>query len=125
MSNLTPFIYGTQPVRVVTIDGEPWFVLADLCKVLGISNPRSPGRIVVTSGTNPVDHAHETCSSHVYPVRSHGPPKGLAGDRYKGTDSKRSEANRLVRAGFTLGSCSSGRRESNPRIKLGKLALYH
>ena len=21
------------------IDGEPWFVLADLCKVLGLSNP--------------------------------------------------------------------------------------
>ncbi|MCB1297148.1 MAG: hypothetical protein KDB67_21130 [Gordonia sp.] len=31
---------GTETsVRVVEIDGEPWFVLADLCKVLGLSNP--------------------------------------------------------------------------------------
>lgn len=39
MSHLTPFNYQDQPVRVVTIDGEPWFVLADLCKVLDLSNP--------------------------------------------------------------------------------------
>ena len=32
-----PYSYRDQPVRVVTIDGEPWFVLADLCKVLDIS----------------------------------------------------------------------------------------
>ncbi|GJJ21091.1 phage antirepressor [Mycolicibacterium mageritense] len=37
-TELVPFDYGNQPVRVVVIDGEPWFVLADLCKVLGISN---------------------------------------------------------------------------------------
>lgn len=36
---LTPFTYGDQPVRVVTIDGQPWFVLADLCRVLDLSNP--------------------------------------------------------------------------------------
>lgn len=36
---LTPFTYADQPVRVVTIDGEPWFVLADLCKVLGLTQP--------------------------------------------------------------------------------------
>ena len=39
MNALTPFTYGDQPVRVVTIDGEPWFVLADLCRVLDLSNP--------------------------------------------------------------------------------------
>ena len=36
MTQLTPFTYNDQPVRVVTIDGEPWFVLADLCKVLDL-----------------------------------------------------------------------------------------
>ena len=36
---LVPFSYGDAAVRVVMIDGEPWFVLADLCKVLGLSNP--------------------------------------------------------------------------------------
>lgn len=36
---LVPFITpGGNPVRVIVIDGEPWFVLADLCKVLGIAN---------------------------------------------------------------------------------------
>lgn len=41
MSNDTftvPFKYNDQPVRVATIDGEPWFVLADLCKVLDLPN---------------------------------------------------------------------------------------
>lgn len=37
---LVPFNYGDAQVRVVTIDGEPWFVLADLCRVLGIRNAR-------------------------------------------------------------------------------------
>jgi prophage antirepressor-like protein len=38
-SGLVPFNYEDQPVRVVMIDGEPWFVLNDLCKVLDLSNP--------------------------------------------------------------------------------------
>ncbi|QDH84990.1 antirepressor [Mycobacterium phage HUHilltop] len=33
------FAYRAAPVRVVLIGGEAWFVLADLCKVLGLSNP--------------------------------------------------------------------------------------
>lgn len=37
MTDLIPFDFDGQAVRVVTIDGEPWFVLADLCKILGIS----------------------------------------------------------------------------------------
>lgn len=41
MSDLIPFTYGDRPVRVVTIDGEPWFVLADLCKVLGLARSAS------------------------------------------------------------------------------------
>lgn len=32
------FSYADAHLRVVVIDGEPWFVLADLCKVLGISD---------------------------------------------------------------------------------------
>jgi len=38
-AELVPFNYGDSPVRVVMIDGEPWFVLADLCKVLGLTTP--------------------------------------------------------------------------------------
>lgn len=36
-AELVPFNYGEMPVRVVMVDGEPWFVLADLCKVLGLT----------------------------------------------------------------------------------------
>lgn len=34
--SLIPFDYQGSRVRTVLIDDEPWFVLADLCKVLGI-----------------------------------------------------------------------------------------
>lgn len=38
-AELVPFTYAaTKTVRVVTIDGEPWFVLADLCRVLRLAN---------------------------------------------------------------------------------------
>lgn len=33
------FTYDTAQIRVVMLGGEPWFVLADLCRVLGLSNP--------------------------------------------------------------------------------------
>ncbi len=33
------FQYKEVPVRTVLMDGEPWWVLADVCKVLGLSNP--------------------------------------------------------------------------------------
>lgn len=35
---LVPFSYGNTAVRVVVIDGEPWFVLADLARVLEIAD---------------------------------------------------------------------------------------
>lgn len=37
MSALDVFQYGEHQVRTVVIDGEPWFVLADLVKVLGLA----------------------------------------------------------------------------------------
>lgn len=40
MSNITPFSYEDHEVRVLDVNGEPWFVLADLCKVLGVRNSR-------------------------------------------------------------------------------------
>lgn len=41
MNDLTQFTYGSQPVRTMSRGGEPWFVLADICKVLSIVNPRN------------------------------------------------------------------------------------
>lgn len=38
MKDLQIFNYQDTPVRTVLVDGEPWFVLADLCKVLEIAN---------------------------------------------------------------------------------------
>ncbi|QWY84314.1 antirepressor [Gordonia phage Jalammah] len=37
-ADLLPFNYEGHTVRTVVINGEPWFVLADLCKVLDIVN---------------------------------------------------------------------------------------
>jgi prophage antirepressor-like protein len=40
MNNLTQFDFNTNQVRVILIDGQPWFVAVDICKVLGIANNR-------------------------------------------------------------------------------------
>ena len=34
------FTFSTQALRVVTIDGEPWFCAGDVCDVLGYANSR-------------------------------------------------------------------------------------
>lgn len=39
MSQITPFNFEGRDVRVLTVNDEPWFVLADLCKVLDLSQP--------------------------------------------------------------------------------------
>lgn len=40
MQSLIPFDFDSNLVRAILRDGEPWFVLADVCKVLDIRNPR-------------------------------------------------------------------------------------
>jgi prophage antirepressor-like protein len=39
MSNLTTFNFNANDLRVVQLDGEPWFVAKDVCVVLGMTNP--------------------------------------------------------------------------------------
>lgn len=39
MQELIPFNFADREVRVVTLDGEPWFVVNDVCAVLEIKNP--------------------------------------------------------------------------------------
>lgn len=39
MNDLTTWSYNNSEVRTVTIDNEPWWVLADVCKVLELTNP--------------------------------------------------------------------------------------
>lgn len=38
MTNLLCFDFNDQAVRVVLIDGEPWWVAADICAILGLTN---------------------------------------------------------------------------------------
>jgi len=46
MSSLVPFLFEGAPVRVLTPDDAPWFVLADVCDVLEIANSRdAAGRL--------------------------------------------------------------------------------
>lgn len=40
MNELQTFVYGDKNVRTVEKNGEPWFVLKDVCEVLGISKYR-------------------------------------------------------------------------------------
>lgn len=37
--NLATFDFNETPVRVVDVEGEPWFVAADVCRVLDLGNP--------------------------------------------------------------------------------------
>ena len=42
MNAITPFHFGDQQVRVISDDhGEPWFVAADVCRVLALSKPEN------------------------------------------------------------------------------------
>lgn len=38
MNNVVTFNFESNAVRTLTQNNEPWFVLADVCKVLGIKN---------------------------------------------------------------------------------------
>lgn len=46
MSNIVPFNFEGSNVRIVARDGEPWFVLADVCRVLEVGNaPQAATRL--------------------------------------------------------------------------------
>ena len=39
MNDIQVFDFEDNAVRVIEIDGEPWFVAADVCRILDLSNP--------------------------------------------------------------------------------------
>lgn len=41
MSNIIPFDFKTKQIRVIEIDGEPWFVAFDIATLLGYAKPRN------------------------------------------------------------------------------------
>lgn len=63
MSELIPFDYGDRRVRVVLVDGDPWFVRADVAKILGYRDGRDAARTL------------RDCEQRTHSVR------GLEGDR--------------------------------------------
>lgn len=54
MSKMTAFNFNTSAIRVVTIDGNPWFVAADVCKLLGLAI-YPDGTSNVNNATRPLD----------------------------------------------------------------------
>lgn len=46
MSEIQPFDYSGRRVRTVLIDGDPWFVAADVCEILGYSRARNALRML-------------------------------------------------------------------------------
>jgi prophage antirepressor-like protein len=52
-----------QPIRVVVIDGEPWFATADVCRILGRTNPSWASQIVQRHETQTVDLREVTLTS--------------------------------------------------------------
>lgn len=40
MSDVTPFNFEDHEIRVVMLDGEPWFVVKDVCRAIEITNVR-------------------------------------------------------------------------------------
>ena len=38
--DLSTYIYNDQNIRVVSVEGEPWFVGKDVANILGYSNSR-------------------------------------------------------------------------------------
>lgn len=54
-AELMPFTYEGATVRTIIRDGEPWFVLADLCAVLGIGNAADVRRRLDEAGVDSID----------------------------------------------------------------------
>jgi anti-repressor protein len=54
--DLTPFDFEGQPVRVITIDSEPWFVASDVARILGYRMASDLTRTLESDekGTRPV-----------------------------------------------------------------------
>lgn len=53
MSNLTTFSFDSNELRVVQLDGEPWFVAKDVCIVLGY-NVKANGEVNTTNALRPL-----------------------------------------------------------------------
>lgn len=56
---LTTYDFNQNTIRVVEIDGEPWFVAADVCKTLGYY-VKADGSVNTTNALRPLDDGEKT-----------------------------------------------------------------
>lgn len=77
MNELTVFNYGNQPMRTVERDGETWWVLRDVCDVLGIVHPKDVAKrldededdlIVLTDSAGRAQKMHVVNEAGLYNV---------------------------------------------------------
>ena len=59
MSEIQIFNYNSTEIRTIQKDGEPWFVLRDVCNVLGLG---TPARVAERLDTDEVSQTHITDS---------------------------------------------------------------
>ena len=45
--SLTPFTFEGQQVRVVDVDGDPWFVASDVARVLSYRKASDMARVII------------------------------------------------------------------------------
>ena len=76
MSGIVPFDFESHAVRSVLIDGAPWFVAADVCRVLEHSNP---GQAVTALDPHQVSKTdlNTITSSDGIPAQNRGNPSAL------------------------------------------------
>ena len=65
MQEMIPFTYEGTPVRTLTRDGEPQAVLADLCRVLDLSNPTMVAKRVTPESLSTTEVLDSRGVSHV------------------------------------------------------------
>jgi prophage antirepressor-like protein len=76
MSGIIPFDFESHAVRSVLIDGAPWFVAADVCRVLEHSNPAQAVTALDAHQVSKVD-LNTLTSSDGIPAQNRGNPSAL------------------------------------------------
>lgn len=64
-TSLISFAFDATDVRVTSRDGEPWFVLADVCRVLGIGNTSDAARRLDDDEKHTLDNVEGIAASQV------------------------------------------------------------
>lgn len=84
MNEIQVFNYGEVPVRTTIKDGEPWWVLKDVCQILGINNHRDLPKRLDTDEVGRFELPHPQNPTNVRPR-----PLSLKGSRKGGGSSSR------------------------------------